>query len=432
MNIETKRKDGIPIIYPDGRLDAFGSIKFEEEVELAISEEDSYLVINMEKVQYLSSGGIRVLIAAQKKLTKRGGTVILSGVPKYSFQVLSMAGVDTLFSIFEVEEDALQHSKIHEKISNSRVNWKDLPCYRESGAVFRIFTATDKSASLKIAGNLMKVLHATLEVDDIKLRYFSDTEYSIGLGALGGSLDDCLGLFGEMITIGGTMVWLPTDGNDTPDFLIPQRDTGGVVIYTGLNLALDGQFNDIVLIQAGEKPSVSISDIYSALFKIAAERKLPERSLIAVSIIADIDALFSSGVKVSPIKKNAPAAGMIMDRDNVGHWMNINSVPKFKGETMVGFGIGLNLGDELSGFDKKYLDNIFYINPANVGSNTMMLHNHGVVFEHMKWNDTPDIDSEIKQIVNKGRFIDMRHLLDHTRVIRALVGVSYISAIAGE
>ena len=49
------------------------------------------------------------------------------------------------------------------------------------------------------------------------------------------------------MTIGGTMVWLPTDGNDTPDFLSPKKDTGEIVIYTGVNAALEGEFNDVVV-----------------------------------------------------------------------------------------------------------------------------------------------------------------------------------------
>lgn len=75
------------------------------------------------------------------------------------------------------------------------------------------------------------MLYARLGEEDIRSRRFSKTEYSIGLGALGMSVNDCMPFLGEMITIGGTMVWLPTDGNDTPDFLIPKRDTGDITIH---------------------------------------------------------------------------------------------------------------------------------------------------------------------------------------------------------
>lgn len=434
MNIKTERKDGILVITPDGRLDAFEATNLEKEIRTAIKDEDCYLVLDMEKVQYLSSGGIRVLIMMQKELKKRNGEVYLCHAPEYISQVLKMTGVDTLFTTYQSVDEAISHSKIQENMKTSQMHLEQLPQYHKHDMAFRIYQSTTRPASLKIVGNLSKVLHATLEPGDIKSRYFSDTEYSIGLGALGSSLDDCFRLLGEMITIGGTMVWLPTDGHDTPDFLIPQKDTGAIVIYTGLNTSLDGEFNDIMVIEStADNTSISISDIYDAIFDIARDRQIPSRSLVSISLIADLNALYSSGVKISPVKEFAPAnGGLIMDPENVNQWMNINTQPKYRDKTMISFGMGIDLSNDLSYLDKDSLDNLFYLHPANTGNKKMMLHNHGVVFEQMKWQPDLGLDNEIKRIVRTGEFLDMRHLLDNTRITRAVAGVSYITAIAAE
>ncbi|MBP1706503.1 MAG: anti-anti-sigma regulatory factor (antagonist of anti-sigma factor), partial [Chloroflexi bacterium] len=45
---------------------------------------------------------------------------------------------------------------------------------------------------------------------------------------------------------------------------------------------------------------------------------------------------------------------------------------------------------------------------------------------------TLNLDSEIRKIVRQGEFVDMRHLLDTTRITRAIIGVSYISNIRVE
>ncbi|MBP1706502.1 MAG: anti-anti-sigma factor, partial [Chloroflexi bacterium] len=301
-----------------------------------------------------------------------------------------------------------------------KYDWRRLPCYNRNNTNFHIFRATDKTAKVKTVGNLMKVMRATLEPEDIRQRRFSETEYSIGLGALGGSLGDCLPLLGEMITIGGTMVWLPTDGNDTPDFLIPQKDTGEVVIQTGLNIALEGEFNDIILVGDDEGSSpISIGEIYEAIFSIARDRQI-SGNLTSIAMVADLDALFSSGVKHAPIKNLAPAGGgLITDPENIGYWMDINTQSKYTGDTMVSFGVGLNLMSDLSGLVKTDLDNMFYLHPANVGSKKMLLHNHGVIFKHLPWEYTLNLDSEIRKIVRQGEFVDMRHLLDTTRITRA-------------
>jgi anti-anti-sigma factor len=434
VNIKFERKNGTLIVSPEGRLDAFEASNLGKELETLLKEDDSYLVLDMTKVPYLSSGGLRVLLAAQKKLAKKNGRVCLCGLSDYPVQVIKMAGMDIIFTIYNSVEEAFNQISILENMKRSEKDIWQLPCYDRNQTSFHVFHAADRTANLKIVGNLMKVMHATLEPEDVWQRRFSETEYSIGLGALGGSLEDCLPLLGEMMTIGGTMVWLPTDGNDTPDFLIPQKDTGEVMIHTGLNLALEGEFNDIILIGDTDKSlPISIGDLYEAIFDIARERQIQHRSLVSVAMVADLSALFSSGVKISPIKKFTPANnGLITDPENIAQWMDINIESKYPGQTMVSFGLGLDLTSDLSDLSKTALDNVFYLHPANVGSKKMLLHNHGVVFESLKRQYTLNLDSEVRRIVRQGEFLDMRHLLDTTQITKAIAGVSYISNIRVE
>ena len=75
-------------------------------------------------------------------------------------------------------------------------------------------------------GDLNKVIFARIAEADIREKKFSEVMYSLGLGALGADKKDAMPLLGEMITLHGSMVWLPTDGNNTPDFLTP-LDAGG-------------------------------------------------------------------------------------------------------------------------------------------------------------------------------------------------------------
>jgi hypothetical protein len=183
---------------------------------------------------------------------------------------------------------------------------------------------------------------------------------------------------------------------------------------------------------AGSTP-ITMSELYEAIFDIARERKTANSSLVSVAMIADLDALHSSGVKISPIKKYAPVnSGLITDPENIAQWMDINAEPKSRGRTMISFGLGLDLTADLSNLSKSALDNAFYMHPANVGNKKMLLHNHGVVFECMKWQSVFDLDGEIRRIARQGEFVDMRHLLDTTRITRAIAGVSYISNIIPE
>ncbi len=86
---------------------------------------------------------------------------------------------------------------------------------------------------LRVTGNLDNVLYSRITEPDVKQKKFSEVTYSLGLGALGADVKDAMPLLGEMITLHGSMVWLPTDGNNTPDFLTPADPESNVPVYTG-------------------------------------------------------------------------------------------------------------------------------------------------------------------------------------------------------
>ncbi|MCX6000695.1 MAG: STAS domain-containing protein [Chloroflexi bacterium] len=434
MNVAEERTGEILTVLLDGRLDAFGASQLESALKGLVRDGDSAMVIDMKRVPYLSSGGIRVLVASQKMLRKRGGGVHLCCLSSYPSEVLAMAGFDQFFAIHATRDEAVKSCLALREVSRGQKEWQRLPTFRQRDADFTVFDATHDPAVLKVVGSLQKVLHAQLQPGDIFLRRFSETEYSIGLGALGGSLDDCLHVLGEMMTIGGTMVWLPTDGNDTPDFLIPQKDTGGVVIRTGLNVALSGPFNEIAVVECTSELGLSVADLYASLFAIAKERHVPLTGLMSVAMLADVVGVYSSGVKISPVKELAPAnGGMIMDQANVGTWMDISTEPKHRGKMMASFGIGIDLTADMSAFEREKLDSLFYLHPANIGQKTMLLHNHGVIFESLPWGRASlDLDNEIRRVVREGQFLDMRHLLDNTRISRAVAGISHIQDIVFE
>jgi len=62
----------------------------------------------------------------------------------------------------------------------------------------------------------------------------------------------------------------------------------------------------------------------------------------------------------------------------------------------------------------------------------MYLHTHGVIFRNVPYDPSLDLNTRIKKIVEEGEFVDMRHLLDSTRISKAKVGVSYIQSIVRE
>jgi len=433
MEAHSERIDGALVFFINGRLDAFGASKLDEWVKESVHDDDRELVLDLTACPYLSSGGIRIFLTLKKEMKRRNGRFILTGVQEYPGKVLDMAGFTTVMEIFPTTDIAVENIRKFRKDPTlfSEIFHKTIV---EKGVHVTIEPGISPAPpSLKITGDLDNVLFARLTAKDIHRRKFSEIAYSLGLGALGASVDEAMPLLGEMIALHGSMVWLPTDGHNTPDFLTLQQMDGDVVVYTGFAITLDGQFDEYLTVDCREAPAISLTDLYRLIFSLARNRKKEFRGVIAVAIWGVVDGVASTGIKKSPIRSQAPTGGVsIMSPAKLSEWIASDTSFSYKGDTLVGFGIGIDLTHDLSAYDPGNLHALSYINPSNKGSKDMYLHTHGVIFRNVPYDPSLDLNTRIKKIVEEGEFVDMRHLLDSTRISKAKVGVSYIQSIVRE
>jgi anti-anti-sigma factor len=431
MEAKSEKKDGVLLLFVSGRLDAFGAQQMEKWAKDALSDDDKDLVIDLAGSSYLSSGGIRVFNGLKKEMKRRGGRFALAGVGEYPKKVLDMAGFSSVFDIFPDTGAAV--SDIVKKRKNptlfGEVFYKKII---EDGVQLTIEPGWMTSPpALRVLGDLDKVIHATITESDIRRKKFSEVTYSLGLGALGSGVEEAMPLLGEMITLYGSMVWLPTDGNNTPDFLTPLDPESEVPVYTAYNITLDGPFNEYFTLETENPQGVSIADIYRAIFSSAHDRVKIYRGVIALAIWGVIDGLSSSGLKKAPVAGAAlPGGESIMSPARIHEWIASDSGNSYKGDTLVSFGIGVDLTISPPHFRPETLSALYYTNPLNTGAaKQMYLHNHGVVFRNVPYDASLDLNSQVKKITTDGEFVDMRHLLDSTRLRKAKIGVAYIQNI---
>ncbi len=434
MEARSERNDGVLIFFVTGRLDAFGAQQLDAWAREALHDDDKELVVDLAGSAYLSSGGIRTFNGLKREMKRRNGRFALSNVGEYPLKVLDMAGFTTVFDIFPTTEEAVRdivlkrkNPSLFNEIFYKKIVDEGLNLTIEPGWM-------TTPPALRVLGDLKKVLYATIAESDVKTMKFSEVNYSLGLGALGADVKDALPLLGEMITLHGSMVWLPTDGNNTPDFLTPIDAGGDVPVYTGYNITLDGPFNEYFTLDTENANGVSIADIYRTIFSSAKERVKTYRGVVAITIWGVLDGLASSGLKRAPVVGSTPADGQsIMAPAHLHEWVAADTASSYKGDTLVSFGIGIDLTHDLSGFSPEDLASIYYANPLNKGAGKQMyLHNHGVVFKNIPYDPSLDLNTQVKKIVSEGEFADMRHLLDSTRLRKAKIGIAYIQTITNE
>ena len=71
LNVEKKLEDGAVLIALEGELDTLSAPDFEAELEPMLATADS-LTLDFEKLGYISSAGLRVLLAAEQTMEEKG------------------------------------------------------------------------------------------------------------------------------------------------------------------------------------------------------------------------------------------------------------------------------------------------------------------------------------------------------------------------
>ncbi|GAB4168385.1 MAG: hypothetical protein Fur0032_06640 [Terrimicrobiaceae bacterium] len=414
MKVDIRESGAAAVAELAGRLDAKGA----GEAESALSGLGSHstVVLDCARMDYLSSAGVRVFLSLHKALGLRGRRLFLAALQPYCREVIRISGLEDVLVLVENVEEALASCRPDPK------GW-ETPCGR-----FTFHEGSAEATAVEVTGDIEDVLNCRVDVGKVRARQFSAKEYSIGLGGLGPDPSGVLPVMGEMITIGGTMVWLPTDGNDTPDFLVPREDSQSVRILTGFNVSLSGGFNEYAEFESKPGGGATIAEVYRGLFDLARERRPDYRGALGLAMRAELGAVYGSGVRKAPVAGMGPANGLpITDASNFFSWFEYDDAPRLRDVTGLICGVGLDLDADLSVFDRGQLGATFYLNPANPVSSREMLHNHGVFFTPQPLGEKPlQLENEIQRVVDLGDFVDMRHLLDRTAVVWALIGISYV------
>ena len=97
LNITKTIENGKAAFSLEGRLDTVTSPSLEAELNGAL-EGASELTMDFEKLEYISSAGLRVLLAAQKEMNKRG-VMKLTHVNETIMEIFEVTGFSDILTI---------------------------------------------------------------------------------------------------------------------------------------------------------------------------------------------------------------------------------------------------------------------------------------------------------------------------------------------
>lgn len=97
MNIKKEQNGTELSISLEGRLDTTTAPQLENDIKDSIADVTS-LVMDLSKLEYISSAGLRVLLSAQKTMNKQG-TMVIKNVSEEVNEIFEITGFSDILTI---------------------------------------------------------------------------------------------------------------------------------------------------------------------------------------------------------------------------------------------------------------------------------------------------------------------------------------------
>ena len=426
MDIDYQSHPEITVIVLAGRFDAHGAEQLDEKIQADVFESQA-VCLDLSDVPYISSAGIRILVRELKRLAQPE-LLALVNPSAYVRDILGVTGVERLFRVYADRERAL--AALRERVSEG-YRWRHGEEKTTLGT-FAYWIGSDSPSALDVIGSRDDVLHARVTPASLARKTFGPKEYAVALGAMGGSAEECAAILGETMTIAGPIVCLPTDGNDTPDFLIPQRNSERVAVHVAFCASFAGAFNEYCTFRSASAKGVTLDDLCAHLFAHApAGPHGRKRAVMAMAMHANLTEVFCGGLVRSPVAVEAPPNGAsIASGEHASQWLEDGGKVRHRDVTALTFGVACDPRAQLPGPDREILDALVPGADAAGKTAPLFLHQHGGLFKPRPAppEDTA-LEDAIAETIKAGTFVDMRHLDGATRVSQALIGLAYIDEL---
>lgn len=101
--------DGLSIITLEGFVDAHTAPQFEDAIQKSVEAGRIRIVVNCEKLSYISSAGLGVFMSFIEEVRDQGGDIKICGLApkvKHTFEIL---GFQDIFEMLDDQQTAMRH-----------------------------------------------------------------------------------------------------------------------------------------------------------------------------------------------------------------------------------------------------------------------------------------------------------------------------------
>jgi anti-anti-sigma factor len=108
MQISVKTTNEVKVLAFEGRLDTQTSPDAQQQLTQLIEAGSTKILVNLEKLDYISSAGLRVLLVVAKKLKANAGELRICSLNAVVKEVFDISGFDMILPVSASEAEALE------------------------------------------------------------------------------------------------------------------------------------------------------------------------------------------------------------------------------------------------------------------------------------------------------------------------------------
>jgi len=229
MEITRKEQGNVLELHIEGRLDAYWADHLSDEMSAVVREGRHFISLNLSRLTYISSAGIRVLIQFYRQLQTLDGRLAVIDPSDPVREIFELTGLQEFVNgppeVVEAKADVQREDSREIELATANLQVHALD--------------DDASMNCRIEGNPAGLSTCGFAEKDCRSLDVPANAFAIGLGALGRDFADCRPRFGEFIAVGGAAAYQPTDKGNVPDYLVsPERTTSGLQVLYCLYSAL--------------------------------------------------------------------------------------------------------------------------------------------------------------------------------------------------
>jgi anti-anti-sigma factor len=427
LEIHTRQMGAVLVVTLEGELDAYWAEETQRELWDCLEQGHHRLVLDLSRLTYLSSAGLRVLLQLHKRVEALGGQVHLASLQPFVRQVLAASGFDHILSVFDAVDQALA---VASPVVTVEDDWATAETHATPTGSFWFRPGEAGAARLRVVGQADDFLYSRASPERLATLSLDDLGYMLGVGALGEAGPAVLDRLGELVTVPGAVYWLPGDGRQVPDFLVTKEGKARLPVHLLYGLALEGPPQVYGRFTASDpQAGASLGDLIRDVLAWASGAK-EYTGVIGLVLRAEVAGLWGVGLKRSPQVERAPANGQrISHRENIKDWLHFPTEPTYANHTMLAVGVLVERTPACLPAD--LLQAAFGTpEPGPDSAQGGEAHLHGAVFRFVPELGGPHgLEAELDHVVQQGELVNVLHLLPNSCLRKALFGLMIVGTL---